>query len=105
MVSRVGTVPVPTSARSPVPGPLPQASQSERGSPAMTRDLRAVDRSVIALGIFGAILVLAATRWGIGLGTDSLSFIEAARNMAKGQGLATQTEAGVMEPMTHWPPL
>src|SRR5687768_2652563 len=71
----------------------------------MTRDPRNVDRTIIALGISGMILLLAATRWGVGLITDSLTFVEAARNLAKGQGLATMTENGVLEPMTHWPPL
>lgn len=54
--------------------------------------------------VLGALVVLLATRHGIGLSTDSVAYIDGARNLARGDGF-TGSYTGHVAPITHWPPL
>lgn len=52
----------------------------------------------------GAIL-LAATRWGIGVSYDSVFYLSAADNLLHGLGLSRLGGGGEVIPLTHFPPL
>lgn len=56
--------------------------------------------ALIGIGVF-----LFVTAHGIGLTTDSVRYVTAARNLLSGQGLSAVSAAGETKPMTHWPPL
>ncbi|MGZ3940479.1 MAG: ArnT family glycosyltransferase, partial [Flavisolibacter sp.] len=57
------------------------------------------------LGIIGGVTLLLWTRWGIGISTDSVQYIMAARNLLTGHGLSTLSSSGEVIHMTHFPPL
>lgn len=46
-------------------------------------------------------MILFTTRWGAGVSTDSITYIDVARNFLKGYGLSNDPG----NPMTHYPPL
>lgn len=46
----------------------------------------------------------ATAKSGIGIRTDSVAYIWAAQNLVKGLGLGRLNGAGILKPMTHWPP-
>lgn len=60
---------------------------------------------IIVLGIMGILMLLFATRSGIGLGVDSLHYIGASRSLLRGYGLTRISYQGELVPMVHWPPL
>ena len=60
---------------------------------------------LLGLAFAGSIALLAATPKGLGVSSDSVAYIGAARNQAAGLGLARLTGDGGTEPMTHFPPL
>ncbi|MCU1268052.1 MAG: rane protein of unknown function [Acidobacteria bacterium] len=62
---------------------------------------------IIALiGVGGVLLMLAATRYGIGVYPDSTVYLDAARNLAAGSGLRVLSgRTGELIPLTHYPPL
>ena len=60
---------------------------------------------IIALAFIGVLAVLQATRFGIGITPDSTVYVDAARNLASGHGLAALTASGELKPLTHYPPL
>lgn len=57
------------------------------------------------LALLGSATLLLTTRWGIGLGGDSIAYIGAARNLLKGRGLVYFDNLGGLAPVTHYPPL
>ena len=59
---------------------------------------------ILLLALGGGLLILFASPWGIGLSTDSIQYIQAARNLLSGAGLAMWGEQGY-QPLTHFPPL
>ena len=61
-------------------------------------------RVLLGLAVLGALVVLCATRAGIGLSTDSVAYIDGARRLARGDGF-TGSFTGQVGPITHWPPL
>ena len=56
--------------------------------------------------IAGMLLLAHATQHGIGVAPDSVSYLEAARNLAAGRGVTTTEEDGAeLRPLTRFPPL
>jgi len=68
-----------------------------------------VDRELIlGLGVFGvagALGMIAATPWGIGLSPDSAVYIGGARSLLQGSGFSSPTDDGGFAPIVHFPPL
>src|SRR3990172_6095524 len=60
---------------------------------------------IVTVGIAAALMVLYATVWGPWAGSDSVEYLEAARNLAGGQGLVTIRASGAIEPLYARPPL
>ncbi len=61
---------------------------------------------LVGLGLGAAAWLLWATApYGIGIRTDSVAYIWSAQNLVKGIGLGRLNGAGLLKPMTHWPPL
>lgn len=56
-------------------------------------------------GVAGALVVIAATPWGIGLSPDSAVYIGGARSLIGGTGFSSPTDSGGFAPITHFPPL
>jgi len=61
--------------------------------------------SVFALAVAGAALIWYATSWGPWAFSDSVSYVEAARNLAGGRGLVEITASGMANPFVKQPPL
>lgn len=63
--------------------------------------------ALVGLSALAGMLLLAhATRHGIGIAPDSVSYIEAARSLEAGRGISTSEEDGAeVRPMTRFPPL
>lgn len=59
----------------------------------------------VLIALSAAILFGPITRWGIGLGSDSLAYIGGARNLLAGDGFTRTTGAYEKVPITHFPPL
>jgi 4-amino-4-deoxy-L-arabinose transferase-like glycosyltransferase len=78
--------------------PAAAADECERAAPPSRRRMSpALAVIVIALiAIAGTIEMVLATRWGIGLTTDSIRYIDHARDLLAGRGLRG---------LTHFPPL
>jgi hypothetical protein len=57
------------------------------------------------MAVAGAVLVLEATRDGADLTSDSIVYIDAARNLLAGRGLSRLSGVSGVVPMTHFPPL
>src|SRR3990172_4693312 len=60
---------------------------------------------LVTVGIAAALAVLYATVWGPWAGSDSVEYLEAARNLAGSQGLVTIRASGNVEPIYARPPL
>jgi len=61
---------------------------------------------LVGFAALAGMLVLAhATRHGIGIAPDSVSYLEAARNLAAGRGLTTAEDGAELRPLTRFPPL
>jgi hypothetical protein len=60
---------------------------------------------VATLALAGSVGLLVTTRWGIGISTDSVTYVAAARNLLAGHGLVVPAGGGVPVPLTHYPPL
>ena len=50
-------------------------------------------------------ILYATSKWHIGVSPDSMHYLDAARGIASGHGVAILSEHGKWEPMLHWPPL
>lgn len=46
-----------------------------------------------------------SSKYGIGINSDSISYIRSAENVVNGVGLGRVSGLGTFKPMTHWPPL
>lgn len=57
------------------------------------------------LGVAGIVTILYTTRWGTGLGHDSLGYIGGAKALVQGQGYSHVTPLGQLKPTIQWPPL
>ena len=68
---------------------------------------RAMVPALVGLSALAGMLFLAhATRHGIEIAPDSVSYIEAARNLGAGHGVSTSSDDGAeYRPMTRFPPL
>ncbi len=53
----------------------------------------------------GVCILILATRWGIGLYTDSIVYIGTARNIFNGDGVRFLNDVGELAPVTQYPPL
>ncbi len=60
---------------------------------------------VVGLGAIGFLGILLCTPLGIGIYSDSLVYVGAARNLLLGQGLIYFDNNGQMAPVTHYAPL
>ncbi|HXM33670.1 MAG TPA: hypothetical protein VN920_00650 [Pyrinomonadaceae bacterium] len=61
---------------------------------------------VVGLALAGVLVMLLATRFGIGVLPDSTVYFDAGRNLANGRGLVVISGTGVeLIPLTHYPPL
>jgi hypothetical protein len=60
---------------------------------------------LLVLPLLGIALILYATPSGIGISSDSVAYVGAARNQAAGLGLGTLLGGGELKPLTHFPPL
>ncbi len=56
-------------------------------------------------GVAAGAILLAATRWGIGVSYDSVFYLSAADNLLHGLGLSRLGGGGEVIPLTHFPPL
>jgi Dolichyl-phosphate-mannose-protein mannosyltransferase len=74
---------------------------------AMLHARRAMVPGLVGLAALAGMLALAhATQHGIGVAPDSVSYLEAARNLAAGRGVTTTEEDGAeLRPLTRFPPL
>jgi len=61
--------------------------------------------AVAAVSLIGACVLWISTRWGIGLYTDSIVYIGAARSILDGDGLRFFNDVGEFAPVTQYPPL
>lgn len=57
------------------------------------------------IGVFGLILILLFTPWGIGVSHDSVYYLDAAKNVLASEGLYWRAGGGELRPLTHYPPL
>lgn len=60
--------------------------------------------AVISLIFIEMAVLWLATRWGIGIYTDSLVYIGAARGILAGDGYQYLNDIGQLSPVTHYPP-
>ncbi len=60
---------------------------------------------LVVAGIAAAAILLAVTRWGIGVSYDSVFYLSAADNLVHGLGLSRLGGGGEIIPLTHFPPL
>lgn len=58
----------------------------------------------VVLAIVGVTVVLLATRRGVGLGSDSISYVNMAQNIAEGNGVMRSWNIEPPEPEILWPP-
>lgn len=66
---------------------------------------RRTQLALLLLALLAVAIVILATKLGIGITPDSTVYLEAARNLIKGQGLMALAANGELQPMTHYPPL
>ena len=61
--------------------------------------------TIAVMALVGMASLAAATRWGIGITTDSMTYIGVARNLLSGLGFTELYPDGTTIPLTHYPPL
>lgn len=69
--------------------------------------MRRIDLPIILIGLLsvtGGLAVLYSTPWGIGVSTDSVTYLMAARNLLAGNGLSLWAGNLNLQPLTHFPP-
>jgi len=59
----------------------------------------------VLLAIAGATMIAYATRWGPWVKSDSVEYVEVARNLAAGKGLVLERASGKVVPLSLRPPL
>lgn len=77
--------------------------QATAGGPSQIRRLAPLALAVLALA--GGWLMLVNTPFGIGVGYDSLYYINAAEGLRSGDGLVKVGSGGETKPLNHFPPL
>ena len=60
---------------------------------------------LLMLGLVGALTILYSTKWGIGIGSDSVGYLGGAESLLRGQGYSHLTGMGDLKPTNQWPPL
>ena len=61
---------------------------------------------VAVLGVAGSLLMLLATRFGVGIDPDSTVYLDAGRSLLRGMGMVVLSgRSGELIPLTHYPPL
>ncbi len=60
--------------------------------------------AVAGLVLLASIILLIATRWGIGIYPDSIVYVGAARSMIAGDGFRFYNDVGQFTPITQYPP-
>ena len=61
---------------------------------------------IACIALAGVLVMLAATRLGVGINPDSVTYLDATRNLLAGSGLSFWPGAGQeLKPLTHYPPL
>ena len=82
-----------------------QASSSKSQSDAPQRlSFTGFRAAVLALSLVGTAALAIATRWGIGIYTDSVVYIGAARSILAGDGFQFLNDIGQFSPITQYPP-
>ena len=61
--------------------------------------------AIAALSAAAAAIMLYSTELGAGMSPDSVSYVDAARNLTAGRGYVALARDGVTRPLTTWPPL
>ena len=61
--------------------------------------------AIAGMAVAGAAVILFATVWGAGISPDSISYVQAARNLLMGRGLSVFSPSGELGPLLHFPPL
>jgi hypothetical protein len=59
---------------------------------------------IFLLGFLGILSLLYATKWGIGISPDSVTYLDAARNLLEGHGFSYKIGAE-LQTLTNYPPL
>jgi|GEM_PF-2373205 len=80
------------------------ARTEELQSQAGLLNCRNVRLAVSAVALVGAALLVLATRWGIGLFSDSIVYVGAARYLLAGEGFQFLSDIGELSPITQYPP-
>jgi hypothetical protein len=70
----------------------------------MYKNLNLILSLIVIVSILGFLIVLLATRWGIGTSPDSVVYIGGARNLAAGHGFSMNTVTGSTGAITHFAP-
>jgi hypothetical protein len=60
---------------------------------------------LLAVGIAGCFALLRSTPYGMGLVSDSASYVDGAGNLLGGKGYTRTSSNGVFKPITHFPPM
>jgi hypothetical protein len=60
--------------------------------------------AVAVMALVGAGMLVLATRWGIGLFSDSIVYVGAARYVLAGEGFQFLSDIGELSPITQYPP-
>ena len=69
------------------------------------RTTSAVRVLILLTAAVAAVIIFQALPWGPWAGSDSVAYIEAARNLANGRGLVTVQPSGEIQPLSLRPPL
>ncbi len=60
---------------------------------------------ILAISIAGMAMLRQSTPFGLGLNTDSVYYVNGARNMLAGNGFYRNSGEEILKPITHFPPL
>ena len=61
--------------------------------------------TIAVMALVGMASLATATRWGVGITTDSMTYIGVASNLLNGLGFTERNPDGVTIPLIHYPPL
>ena len=87
-------------------GGHPVAAQDTPDAPAGRRTRRWIALLIIAaLSVTAVVIMMYSTDLGSGLANDSITYIDAARNLRAGRGYVALARDGQVRPLTDWPPL
>jgi hypothetical protein len=69
------------------------------------RDIILMIGAILILSLSGMWMLRAATPFGLGLNTDSVYYVNGARNILSGDGFTRTSGEGILKFITHFPPL